>query len=209
MPRLKPDVLAQRKEHILRAALTCFAHKGYHETSMNEIVAEAGLSKGGIYVHFDSKQTLFQEVLRWSVGQFGVTTDPFTLGDNAYEQLQQFIDSMMTMVDSESFRETVPLTLEMWALNANDPAVKETASELYDSYRQPLTRLIQAGIADGLFRPVDATSVANILIAVPEGLMVQAMIDDQAVDWQTVTATLHVMVDGLLDREEINAPSRT
>ena len=50
MPRLKPEVLAQRKEHILKAALVSFARKGYHQTTMNEIVAEAGLSKGGVYV---------------------------------------------------------------------------------------------------------------------------------------------------------------
>ena len=104
----------------------------------------------------------------------------------------------MATVTSDSFQETVPLTLEMWALNINDPEVQRTAADLYEGFRQPLIRLIDAGIADGTFRPVDAASLANILIAIPEGLMVQAMIDERAVDWAAVSATLHAMIDGLL-----------
>lgn len=198
MPRLKPEVLAQRKEHILRAALASFARKGYHETTMNEIVAEAGLSKGGVYVHFDSKQALFQALLTWSVGQFATAPDLNSAEQSPYEQLVAVVDAMMATVTSDSFQETVPLTLEMWALNINDPEVQRTAADLYEGFRQPLIRLIDAGIADGTFRPVDAASLANILIAIPEGLMVQAVIDERAVDWAAVSATLHAMIDGLL-----------
>ncbi|MCP4427727.1 MAG: helix-turn-helix transcriptional regulator, partial [Chloroflexi bacterium] len=36
MPKLKPETLAARKIHILTAALTCFAHKGYYQTTMDD-----------------------------------------------------------------------------------------------------------------------------------------------------------------------------
>jgi AcrR family transcriptional regulator len=44
---------------ILDAALACFAARGYHETSVDDIAARAGLSKGAIYWHFAGKRELF------------------------------------------------------------------------------------------------------------------------------------------------------
>jgi AcrR family transcriptional regulator len=44
---------------ILDAALDVFARKGYHESSVDEIVEQAGASKGSIYFHFPNKQRLF------------------------------------------------------------------------------------------------------------------------------------------------------
>ena len=58
-PKLKPETLEERRAQILQAASTCFSRKGYHQTTMDDIVEEAGLSKGGVYWHFSSKKELF------------------------------------------------------------------------------------------------------------------------------------------------------
>jgi TetR/AcrR family transcriptional regulator, repressor for uid operon len=58
MPKLKPDTQRARREHILDAALTCFAHGGFHATTMQTICREAGVSPGALYVYFDSKEAL-------------------------------------------------------------------------------------------------------------------------------------------------------
>lgn len=58
MPKLKPDTLRQRRERILDAAERCFAHAGFHRTTMQHICKEAGISPGGLYVHFASKEDL-------------------------------------------------------------------------------------------------------------------------------------------------------
>ncbi|NDJ61929.1 MAG: TetR/AcrR family transcriptional regulator [Chloroflexi bacterium] len=44
---------------ILDAALEIFSHKGYHDASVDEIVAQSETSKGAVYFHFPNKQTLF------------------------------------------------------------------------------------------------------------------------------------------------------
>ena len=55
----KPDVSAERKQQIFEAAVACFGRKGYHLTTMDDIAAECGLSKGSLYWYFDSKKELF------------------------------------------------------------------------------------------------------------------------------------------------------
>ncbi len=47
------------RERILDAALNIFSAKGFHDTKLDEIVAEASISKGSIYFHFPNKEKLF------------------------------------------------------------------------------------------------------------------------------------------------------
>lgn len=54
---------AERREAILRAAATAFARTGFADTSMEDVAAEAGITKLLIYRHFDSKEELYRAVL--------------------------------------------------------------------------------------------------------------------------------------------------
>ncbi|HEX6611740.1 MAG TPA: helix-turn-helix domain-containing protein, partial [Hyphomicrobiaceae bacterium] len=58
MPKLKPDIQRARREHILDAAERCFAHAGFHRTTMQDICKEAGVSPGALYVYFTNKEDL-------------------------------------------------------------------------------------------------------------------------------------------------------
>ena len=198
MPKLKPETLAERKQHILDAALICFARSGYHQTTMDDIVAEAALSKGGVYVHFDSKRALFQALITWAMEQFAFDLEQMpSPGEKIEDQLKALMRATIESMSSQRIQEMSPLFLEMWVQNLNDAEVKQTAVESYAHFRRPLTQLIEAGINQGSLRRVDALSMANILMAIPEGLMVQALVDKDSVDWQTVSDTLDTLIDGL------------
>ena len=53
-----------RREQILDAARKCFVEKGYFPTRMEDIAKSAGLSKGGIYFHFEGKRQIFDALVR-------------------------------------------------------------------------------------------------------------------------------------------------
>jgi AcrR family transcriptional regulator len=63
MPKLSQVEMQKRRHHILMAARSCFVRKGIDGTSMEEICAEAKLSKGGVYSHFVSKEELIIGVI--------------------------------------------------------------------------------------------------------------------------------------------------
>ncbi len=48
-----------RREQILDAALELFSRDGYEKVSMNQLAKQAGLTKGGVYFHFSSKEEVF------------------------------------------------------------------------------------------------------------------------------------------------------
>ena len=54
-----PDPTLETRDRILEAAVTVFAHKGYHDTKVDDIVAESQTSKGSFYFYFPSKQEIF------------------------------------------------------------------------------------------------------------------------------------------------------
>ena len=54
----------EREQRILDAAETLIIHYGYDKTTVSDIARTAGVSKGAIYLHFDSKDTLFEALLQ-------------------------------------------------------------------------------------------------------------------------------------------------
>jgi AcrR family transcriptional regulator len=60
--RLLPKT--ERRAAILKAAATAFAHQGYASTSMEDVAAEAGITKLIVYRHFSSKEELYEAVLQ-------------------------------------------------------------------------------------------------------------------------------------------------
>lgn len=58
----RAQATAARRTQVLEAALHCFVVKGFHQTSMRDIAAQAGVSLGSLYNHFDSKSALVAEI---------------------------------------------------------------------------------------------------------------------------------------------------
>jgi AcrR family transcriptional regulator len=62
MPKVVPDYKVQAKARIAQAGLSVFAKKGYRRTTMEDIAREVGVSKGDLYLYFDSKVDILREV---------------------------------------------------------------------------------------------------------------------------------------------------
>src|SRR6201984_1176274 len=58
MSQPQPEPALDRRAQILDAALVCFALRGFHQTSMHDISAEAGISVGLIYRYFANKEAV-------------------------------------------------------------------------------------------------------------------------------------------------------
>jgi len=56
VPRVDDGYLESRRRQIMEAAVACFARHGFHGTTMQDIVAETGLSAGAIYRYFPAKE---------------------------------------------------------------------------------------------------------------------------------------------------------
>ena len=61
--RYAPDHKEKTRARILEAAGKVFRRQGYHSAGVDKVMEEAGLTAGGFYAHFDSKQALLAEAV--------------------------------------------------------------------------------------------------------------------------------------------------
>ncbi|MCA0434210.1 MAG: TetR/AcrR family transcriptional regulator [Proteobacteria bacterium] len=72
---------SQKRQQILNGARRCFLERGFDATSMNDIVASAGVSKATLYAYFPSKEKLFADMVFEDRRKFSESN--FSLGDEA------------------------------------------------------------------------------------------------------------------------------
>jgi AcrR family transcriptional regulator len=65
-----PNPNPEREQRILNAAEKLIAQYGYDKTTVSDIAEGAGISKGAVYLHFESKETLFDVLIKREFGRF-------------------------------------------------------------------------------------------------------------------------------------------
>ncbi|GAA2575139.1 TetR/AcrR family transcriptional regulator [Actinomadura fulvescens] len=58
-----PALASERREHLVKLAAELFAEKGFQATTVRNIAEEAGILSGSLYHHFDSKESIVDEIL--------------------------------------------------------------------------------------------------------------------------------------------------
>lgn len=91
----------QRRERILDSALEVFASRGFEAASMEELAANAGVSRPVLYDHFGSKRDLFIAVLERERGSImAAVVDSSSPGDSAEARIRALIDAFFRHVET-------------------------------------------------------------------------------------------------------------
>jgi AcrR family transcriptional regulator len=194
----RPDVSAERKQQIYQAALACFGRQGYYQTTMDDIVAESGLSKGALYWYFGGKKELFLSLFQEIMAQFGegwasLVSDE---GTSATEKLRASMELFRT-----ALAEMVPffgVMMEAWALTRHDPDVESLMGEFYTPYLEIMDRIIEQGIASGEFRVASARATSLVVMTLFDGITLAMATGLWQHDWdEIVDAAEDLVLRGL------------
>ena len=188
----------ETRAHILQAAESCFAQRGYDATSVVDICDLAGVSKGAFYHHFSSKQTLFLELLEhWLVGMDALLESARVDADTVPAGLLQMAGMVQPVFQEGKGR--LPFFLEFWNKAARDPVVWQATIAPYRRYRDFFCKMIEAGIAEGSLRPVDPEATAQIIVSLAVGLVLQGVLDPEGADWgQMAQEGVRLLLNGLV-----------
>ena len=163
----KPDVSAERKQQILTAATRVFARRGIEASRMQEIAREAGLSVGGVYWYYQSKEEIVLGLLQSFVEKDLELARSFLQTPGSARQRLELI---LTVGLNEAVQ-LMPITLELYRESVHNAEVRALLQNYLSSYREVFMALIAHGISTGEFRPVDPSTAAIMLIALYEGSM--------------------------------------
>ena len=196
----RPDVSAERRAQIIQAALACFTRKGYNNTTMDDIVAESGLSKGSLYWYFKSKDDLFTAALLSSFMDFGQETV------TALEQCPTVSDRLRTLAQAmagfcKAAEGFFSLFLEFWASSSSREEVGQLWGGLLDQYKDIVVEIIEEGVRNGEFKPVDAEQLVWAMMATYDGLAAYIMLMPD-LDLERVSQVfVETLLSGLVVRE--------
>jgi AcrR family transcriptional regulator len=170
------------RERILRAATELIAADGIDEVRIARVARRAGASTALVHHYFSTREELLAQALLQS---FELAADErFGAGPaaaaSATEGLAVAIEECLP-TPGEGEREWV-LWVELWLRAAREPELRPIAGRMYESYRVWVGRVIRRGVESGEFRRVDPDEVADLAMALFDGLGVRSLIHDPAMD---------------------------
>jgi len=168
LARLADPVLAdRRRRQILDAALACFRKRGFHQATMQEICAEAGISAGALYRYFASKAEI--------IG--AIAEDKHADSDEAFlaaTRSGSVVDAL-TLIARDFFEKFAEgdgaLIADIFAECIRDEAVAKPLLKINENSLLYCTDAIKLGQARGDIDPaLNALEAANTLFATIEGI---------------------------------------
>jgi TetR/AcrR family transcriptional regulator, transcriptional repressor of aconitase len=186
VPKISAAAKAARQEQILQAALHCFARRGYYATTIDDLVAETGLSRGALYLYFPSKEALYLALAeRWHCGLEAAIRRQLPPERSPAAILQLIMEVTGAHVAAEA--DACRVLMEGWILGRTFPALAEQVKRQHKQALQVFERLLQAGVASGELRhDLAPHRQAQVLLATLEGLMVQWHLRPGTINWQQV-----------------------
>ena len=160
---------AERKSQIMDAAMKVITRKGFSNTRMDDIVQEAGLSKGAIYHHYQGKKDIFLAL----IGHWETQTFPDFYSRNGKERsaadtLKDFASEVIKVFKSRSH--VFQAEVEFWALANQDDEVRKRSQELYEKIITLFELVIIKGIRENEFIKVDTRITAIYILSVFQGI---------------------------------------
>lgn len=188
-----------RREQILQAALTCFARKGYHLTTMDDIVAESGLSKGSLYWHYKNKLDLFLSIMNWYFAQMEQELEAsIQAAPTATAKLQTLAEIVAQLFSNPELEPLVNVLVDFYAETRHDAEVEAAMQQVLLPYIEFVANIVEAGVAAGEFKPVNARQIAVALMAAFDGLYLYGLMLRDEFDWTEVSHLLAgVLLNGL------------
>jgi AcrR family transcriptional regulator len=200
VPKVSESHLASRRRQILEAAQRCFAREGFHRTTMQDVVREAGLSPGAIYRYFPSKAELVAAIADERHQREAALLEASARGGNAPDDLRRAMQRFFESLAEAAERETRRVGIQVWAEALRDPHVLRVVRRGVDLPRARLATLVRSGQTRGELRPdLDADALARAMIALFHGFVLQQAWDP-GVRVGSYLEVLDALLDGLRPR---------
>lgn len=176
MPRVSDEHLERRRRQIMDAAVRCFARKGFHETTLQDVFRESGLSAGAVYRYFKSKNDLVQAITAEERGpvtaviESALAQDPVPGAD----EIAGLAAALQELSGPDGPARVAP---SAWAQALHDPAVADIVRGTWGPIRSYWITAAQRMRDDGRLPPgTDADAVGAALFAVGPGFLLQQLI---------------------------------
>jgi TetR/AcrR family transcriptional regulator, transcriptional repressor for nem operon len=177
---MKQQEMSERTiQKLVDSGITLFAKYGYSNTSIDQIVKEAGMSKGAFYAHFPTKEAFLMKVLQDGISFYFEDLRELLTQKNR-DLVDEFIKFSINMV-VKAYSQGFSAVLLHSAMTCQYlPKIQKELAKQMEEWRIELTQLFEAMKKEGLIdSPLDARTLATAGMALFNGYNMQHYIDDR------------------------------
>jgi AcrR family transcriptional regulator len=144
----------ERREQVLRSAIQVFAHRGYHATSVGDIIKRARIARGTFYLYFENKRQIFEAILEMALQGLVSRLRRIDLSSQSPPPLEQLRDNVGRVMTQILLRHAEGL----------DEEFDRRLSAFYDAIMDLIEGVLRAGQHMALVRPCDKRIVAACIL---------------------------------------------
>lgn len=196
MPKVTEAHLESRRQQILDAAFVCFGRQGFHQTTMQDIFREAGLSPGAVYRYFDSKEAIIEAICE---GCEQPDLPPFEALQNAptLTIMEQLSEKGFADLAAPEAAFKLPVIVSWWSEAMRSPEIKSALRDnMIEQWKALLTQIVARAQASGeIDAALEPEAVARVLLSTWQGLVLQKALDPN-VDVATYLDVVRAMYSG-------------
>jgi len=174
VPRVSAEHLAARRQQILDAARVCFTRNGFHATSMQDVIGQAGLSVGAVYRYFKSKEDLARAIAGQVIGMIAATLEPM-LETSPPVPVDEAMATVLTALAPQLEEDGVfRFAVQVWAESLRNPDLRDLVADVYGTVRDQFVVIARRARDAGHLPPdADPAAVGSVLFSLVPGYGLQ------------------------------------
>lgn len=199
----------RRRQQLIDATIKCISKKGLGSLTLADVAREAGLSQGIVNLHFNSKDNLLSETLRFLIEDYdaqflqAVGKTP----DDAAKTLLALME--MDFKPALCDRKKLAVWFAFWGETKAVPTYQKICAAYDDKFWEIIRSLCERIIYEGNYPDIDAVTAADALSSLTDGLWLTFLINPKSIDrrqaMNCVLSYLKVVFPDHYDSEEYPA----
>ncbi|MFZ0916784.1 MAG: TetR/AcrR family transcriptional regulator [Candidatus Udaeobacter sp.] len=175
-PQIEPSN-PDRRSQILEAAVVCFAKRGFHQASMHDISAEAGISVGLIYRYFENKEAVISAMADRHKEEISEMLERARQAPTLLESLEILFTAHCC--ENEP-RVVSAFVVDLYAEASRSPKVADLVRDVLQTAMDGVTDLIaRSPEADSAAHGLKPHELAELIFAVARGMLMRDVLQPQ------------------------------
>lgn len=193
MPKISEEKKQQKKLEMIQGAAILFAQNGYNKTSVNDIVKMCNCSKGSFYTYYDSKESLFFDIVHGADKKI-IYRGIENKDGNGFSSISKYIEFRLRSFFDEKNKIGAKYTFEFWSSTTLTELQVKALQKRYSAFEKDLLEIIESGQMRGIFRSeIDASAFIQIVFAMIDGLIMYDTVLYRPISEEVIETTVKIV----------------
>jgi AcrR family transcriptional regulator len=172
----------RRRQQLIDATIKCISKKGLGSLTLADVAIAASLSQGIVNLHFDSKDNLLNETLRFLAEDYDAQFMR-TLELSSCDAAETLLELMrMDLKPAVCDRKKLAVWFAFWGEVKTVPTYQKICAAYNDKYNEIMRELCERIVEEGNYDDVDAQSVTDALSSLTDGFWLSCLINPKSFD---------------------------